>query len=549
MASADKPPRIGSGGTARLVAGASKPARRARTLRNLLLLAGLGAIAFAVYTAAPRFLTPATPQRSLAVRMRKLASSLHEIGTVSAHIERPVLTRFSGEIVWRAEDGTPVDEGDPVVVFDSKLLQDEVELREKDLSDKVDEVKRAERNIELTKRKNDFLIKQKEIDLQKAELDRKTAYDYPLPDDLLDFEITWKSAKAQADLLKIQTESLVALGKEGFASVAEVKKKQLDYANAKAEAARSKLVYDITKQGKTPEQKRVTDLAVADAKKALNVAKFNAKADQEACESALQLARIELIEFQRVLKRRQMRLDAATVRAPIRGRVIFQPIYKGSEKNRAPVQAGDTRPEGSDLCTVLDTSSLVILLWINEMDIGNVRVGQKAQVTLPAVPGPVFSAEVAELAVTAQDKNIALSPLALRRSGEAFVNVVRVKLNFGDIPEEVRNHIRVGFTADVRLFTGDERPALSVPWQAVGNALDGTPFVDVLSGGKTERRVVKLGRSDNANVEILEGLSDNMRVIDQSNSSIPFREELIDETRGATEQKISENDPGTEAVR
>ena len=516
----------GGRSTVKLLDAATRPARRARALRTALLLLLLALFATIAYFALSQLMQPAAPRHTLAVRRRPIASALHEIGTVAAHIERPVLTRFAGEITWREEDGALVEAGDPVVRFDSKLLEDDIELREKDLSDKIDAVARAEKGIRVTQQKYESLIRQKEIDLRKAELDRKITYGYPRPDELLDVELTWKSAVKDMDMTQIQTDGLLQLGKQGFASDAVIKKKQLELANAKSEAARSKLILDLTRQGKTPELKRVDDLAVADAKKALNVAIFNREADLGATQSALDLARTELAGFQYDLHRKKMRLQSATVRAPIRGRVIFQAIYKGSEKNRSPIQAGETRMEGSDLCTLLDTSHLIISLWINEMDIGNVRMGQKADVLLPAMPGRTFQAEVSEIAVTAQDKNIALSPLALRRSGEAFVNVVKVKLSFVNLTEEIKNRIRVGFTADVRLFAGDGAPALSVPWQAVGRLNDGTPFADAIISGKIERRVLKLGRSDNAAVEILEGLSDNMSVLDASNSSIPMRDEI-----------------------
>src|ERR1700712_1061354 len=117
--------------TAVLLREASRPAKTRRLLSALLMLLGGGALAFIADVAAPHFLVPEPPPRVLSVRPRKIESVLHEIGSISAHIERSVLTSFAGEITWRAEDGTLVEIGDPVVTFDAKVLQDDVELREK----------------------------------------------------------------------------------------------------------------------------------------------------------------------------------------------------------------------------------------------------------------------------------------------------------------------------------------------------------------------------------------------------------------------------------
>lgn len=517
------PPHPHIRATARLLTEASRPARRARYLRKLATFGVLASLAAAAYWLAPLFYKPEPPRRTLAVRYHPMASVLHEIGSISAHIERPILARFTGEITWRAEDGAHVEAGDPVVTFDSKAQQDDIETGEKDLLDRRDIVRQYEEAIETTKRRYSYVIRQREIDLEKAQIARNKAFNFPRPDDLLDVELTWKTTELDMKLCQLQTTSMEVLTHQGFNSEAALRKQQSQLANTKVEHARAKMIYDLTRQGTTPDLKRVSELAVADALKSLNVAKFNREADLATGQAALDLAKLGLEDFERDFARRKQHLDAATVRAPVRGRVIFQSSYKFSR----PVQVGETREEGTDLCTLLDTSQLVVTLSINEMDIGGVKLGQRATIALPALPGRTFEAEVSEIAVTAQDKNVALSWLALRRSGEAFVNVVRVKLVFINLPEEVKNHIRVGFTADVKLNLGSAAKALCVPWQAVGLAQDGTPFADALVAGKLERRVLKLGRSDNDCVEVLEGLAENMHVLDRSNAVIPLREQEV----------------------
>ena len=235
-------------------------------------------------------------------------------------------------------------------------------------------------------------------------------------------------------------------------------------ANAKATEALAKVIYDLTKAGTEPNKKRVAELAAADARKALNVSQYDRDSDLVSRNAALDSARIALRGAQRDLTRRKERLEAAVARAPMNGRVIFHNVFKGSDKNRSPIQVGETRMEGSELCMLLDTSHLVVTLWINEMDISHVQLKQHARITLPALPSVHLHGEVSEIAVTAQDKNMALSWLALRRSGEAFVNVVRITLAFTDLPDAVKEQIRVGFTANVDLELDATKPSLCVPW-------------------------------------------------------------------------------------
>src|ERR1043165_3580440 len=132
------PPHRNVRATARLLSEASRPARRARYVRKLAMFCVVLATAAAAYRIAPLLIKPEAPRRTLAVRFHPLASTLHEIGSISAHIERPILARFTGEITWRAEDGAHVEAGDTVVTFDSKAQQDDIETGEKDLMDRKD---------------------------------------------------------------------------------------------------------------------------------------------------------------------------------------------------------------------------------------------------------------------------------------------------------------------------------------------------------------------------------------------------------------------------
>jgi multidrug resistance efflux pump len=313
------------------------------------------------------------------------------------------------------------------------------------------------------------------------------------------------------------------LAKQGFASDAKRKEKLLDLATKRVNYAKAKSLHDLTVAGSTTEEKRVAELAVADAKKSLNIESFNRDADLAVCKAAVQLATVDLKNYERDLGRKKQDLEWATVRAPVRGHVVFNEVFKGSMTNKAPVLVGEQRAAGSELCMICDTSSLKLRVHVNESNIKDIAMGQRARVTLPALPGRNFEAIVSEVAVVAQDKNAALSNLALRRSGEAFVNVVQVKLNFINVPEEDRRQIRVGFTADVYIQTGDKTLALSVPWKAVQYDSAGAPYCEVQTDSGVQRRTLKIGRANASHAEVLEGLADR-DIVRNLNGSSPAGE-------------------------
>jgi len=373
---------------------------------------------------------------------------LHEMGSIEALSEAFVLTRFSGDIVWKIEEGTFVEPGDPVVKFETRTVEEDLEGRQKDLLGKKEAVRRAQADIELMKKKYELWIRQNEISLDVANLDRDRTYGYPREDEKLDVELALKSAELEFKRTETDAKGLDELADKGFVSEANRKKKQVELAGKRVNFSKAKLIRDLTLQGLSDDSKRLADMAVADAKKRLHITTYNRDQDMAVLQANLELTQLDLANFERDLERQRKNLELAVVRAASRGRVAFVDVWKGNNA-LSPIQVGETRHAGGDLCKICDTSALRINLWVNENDIGRVRLKQKAEVKLAAFPGRTFNAVVSEIGVVAADKNAAMSPLASRSSGEAFVNVVAVKLDFKDLSEQDRKDIRIGFTADV----------------------------------------------------------------------------------------------------
>ena len=457
-------------------------------------------------------------RRTVSTKRRAFDNSLHEIGTIEALLESPILSHFQGEISWKADDGKLVEAGEPLVRFETKTVEDDIESREKDLIEKKEALRRAKLSIETTRDKYVHLVRKQEVLLAEAELERKNILEMPALADKIDAELVLKSAELDVKKSQVDYDATKELESKGYASVSTVKQQLLDLVTKKSDRAKAKLIYDLTAMGATEDAKHVAEMAVADAKKRLHIAKFDQDADMKASLAGLELAEIDLANFERQIATQRQLLDWGTVRAPMRGNLVFNDVFKGSSKSRSPIQVGETRNTGQDLCTLCDTSNFRIRLWINESDIGDVAVNQRATVSLPALPGKTFKAVVTKLGVVAEDKNIALSSLALRRSGEAFVNVVQARLEFVGLTDEDRKAIRIGFTADVHLQTSEKTQTLLLPWTGVGYDEKGEPYADVVPGPEqTERRKLKLGRGESAAVEILDGLSENEKVLDRTN--------------------------------
>ena len=175
-------------------------------------------------------------------------------------------------------------------------------------------------------------------------------------------------------------------------------------------------------------------------------------------------------------------LDALTVRAPTGGRLT-----------NFTIQPGQTLKPGDPAGQIDSEGSWKLEADVDEFYLGRVAVGQRAiadgarltvSKVLPAVKDGRFRVEL------------------------TFDSAARVRLNRGQ-------------TLDIRITLGSTAPALVAPvggWLEAGSG--SSAFVLDADGRHARRRVVKVGRRNPEQVEILSGLSSGERITTSNTSSV-----------------------------
>ncbi len=170
--------------------------------------------------------------------------------------------------------------------------------------------------------------------------------------------------------------------------------------------------------------------------------------------------------------------------APLDGQVIVRSIDPG--------QAVTT----SDSLFVL-SDHLIVKAYVDETDIGRVKVGQNAVIGLDAYPDIRVNGIVEHIYFESHLQN--------------NVNIYNVDV----IPERIPDVFRSGMSANIEILVQEKQGALLVPLGAV-ESHNGKTVVLQKKGG-TERGVrytsVTTGLQDDRHVEILEGLSDSAVVL------------------------------------
>ncbi|MBB6099366.1 HlyD family secretion protein [Deinobacterium chartae] len=416
--------------------GVSAPvkARRGRLPRALIVgvaLAVLGAGGYAGYrhfSAAPA--SAQTARQTATVARGDLRLSVSGPGTIAAAVTHTVQPQVTGRILSLPEVGQRVTRGELVAQIDPSEAQ-------LDVTNARLTLQKAEATLNTLKASQATARASSEQSARTSGISVRTAQ--------LSLEAARQTLEAN--------ERLYAIG--------GLSRQELDAARTAFRRAQAEL-----------------ESAQVSAQSALSQSSSRSESDAQDLKNA-QLA----VEQARVsLQQAQQALNHTKIYAPISGVVSEVPLTVGT------VAIGNSSSSSQTLFTVIDTSSVDLPVQIDETQIGSVRVGQTAEVTLEALADQVFQGEVTTVSPAASvENNIAVFTVTVRLPN----------------PEGL---LKPGMTAEAEIIRQQERGVLLVPKRAV-QGVRGRSYVQVAgAGGEPERRRIETGADDGSNVIVTSGL-------------------------------------------
>jgi RND family efflux transporter MFP subunit len=247
--------------------------------------------------------------------------------------------------------------------------------------------------------------------------------------------------------------------------------------------AKVKLQAAILAEAKA-EQKRLEK----DYERDLDLQKSRSISDQklDLTESLLEMAKARVSKAEADLDYSRTQLSYATITAPIRGTVASVNTIQGET-----VTTGLNAPT---FIRIIDLDRLEVQAYVDENDIGKVRVGQESIFTVAAHPGLEFKGEVTSIypSATIQDNVV------------YYITTVSVDNREGKL--------RPDMTANVLIFLDQRKGVLTVPNKAVQRE-GARKFVMAMEGKSPEKRYVTTGWKDSSYTEILDGLKDGDLVV------------------------------------
>lgn len=202
-------------------------------------------------------------------------------------------------------------------------------------------------------------------------------------------------------------------------------------------------------------------------------------------------ARVKVLEAQR---------DEHMILAPFDGMVTEKAAEVGEIV--APISIGGSMARGS-IVTIADWASLQAEVDVAEAQLGRVRPGQRAAITVDAIPGKVFPGKVRRVLPRADRSKATVKVRVdfLARDERAVLPEMGVRVRF--LPDD----------APPGVETGEVPDKVVVPKTAVRADRDGAAFVWVVRDDVARRCPVGVGANSGERVEITSGLSAGDRVV------------------------------------
>lgn len=258
--------------------------------------------------------------------------------------------------------------------------------------------------LESTELAQEVALREAEVQAYEAELAALLAGSRP--QEIAAAEAAVQRAQAELERARLEFERQKELLERRVASqqTFEAARSTFDAATARLKEAREQL--DLIREGPRQEE----------------IARARARRDQ--AKQSLAVART--------------RLGYATLHAPLSGVVLSE-----------NVEAGEYVVPGVPVVTIGDLVNSWVRAYVNETDLGRVKLGQKVCVTTDTYPGKVYAGTLAFIASEAE-----FTPKNVQTAKERVKLVYRVKI---EIPNPAME-LKPGMPADADIWTGEGEP-------------------------------------------------------------------------------------------
>jgi multidrug efflux pump subunit AcrA (membrane-fusion protein) len=395
-------------------------------------------------------------------------------GALEAARSSPVVNMSRDtQIVSLLRDGTRVEAGDVVMALNDVDVKRDVDRLLREVEEAADRVRQEEDQAKRDLQNAKGSLEKAQEALRLAKLQGKAGIEKAQADGaFLEKEV--EVAQGQADRRRRLLEQRLLPITDVEAAEDEVRDKQFSLEASKRALQRaSEDAENATQLRQMDVQTATLDLQQAERRLAASV----------------EIAQRQLADKQADLQEAQEQLDGMQVKAPASGLLLVGQIW---EDGLRPLRVGDQVREGQRVANIIESEEMMVRCDLNEADVDLVKIGQEAEVRVPAIGAQPLAARVEGIDNIARQG----SPWAGGVPGRKVFSVL-VRMTAGD------SRLRPGMGATVDIVLERVRSGLALPVEALV-VKEGKQVVYAAGDRGYREVVVKVVKRNNA-VAAVEG--------------------------------------------
>jgi len=324
-------------------------------------------------------------------------------------------------------------------------------------------------------------------------------------------------------LLKIKPDIYISAVERATAAVNSAK---ANLANAKAMLEQVKARYTQTQKAYDRNKLLWEEKTISDAEYESSLSSFEmVTAELEAAKRSVDAAGYSVNSAEATLSEAKENLSKTIIYAPMDGTVSMLNVETGERV------VGTMQMAGTEMLRIADLDRMEVKVDVNENDIVKVKLNDTALVEIDAYLGEKFKGVVTEIANSAN-----VSGMTTDQVTSFDVKILLLKSTYKHlISKNQVNPFRPGMSASVDIQTRTKYNIITVPIQAVTTRADSTEnaegimaqaddeikeIVFIIRNDSAIVQEVKTGIQDNKLIEIVEGLSEDLKVVTAPYSAI-----------------------------
>jgi HlyD family secretion protein len=343
---------------------------------------------------------------------------------VSGNIEvtdAEVSFKISGRVEQRLiNEGQIIKAKQVVAYLDKTELAQEVNLRKAE----IQEAQAALAELEAGSRPEEINEVEAAVEKAKARLDELLAGSRH--QEIAVAEATVEKAKADMGRLKMDYERQNQLHQADVISTREFEVSKTAYEMARAKRQEEEEKLKLVREGPRKEAIEQAQASLRGATERYALVKKGPRKE------TIDQARARLRRAKETLAQAETRLGYATLHSPLSGIVLSENI-----------EPGEYVAPGTPVITVGDLEKVWLRAYINETDLGRVKVGQGVRVTTDTYPGKIYEGRLSFISSEAE-----FTPKNVQTEKERVKLVYRVKV---DIPNP-QMELKPGMPADADIM-------------------------------------------------------------------------------------------------